>query len=259
MHKCHRLIQMKEEVFFDERHCAQECLQAIMLVHTKLNVIQRTIRIDKKKWPGGKEADLKPLGELLEAVGDLDLRNEVLTLVLGVEEQEDDTAALLAASAENAKKVRKYMKDIFYEAIDKKYGKGWGEVLFADPFFQDTLIPLVAWPGHRTRENLYILYCNFLRCPRFEEYQQRQVRVYCNFFPLSTRIVAHFCLTSPGQAKPEGPVPYEHIAEFGDSVLIQSDVDYSLGHNDENCLQYEQGIKMPHRISNLVLLATILL
>ena len=78
MHKCHRLIQMKEEVFFDERHCAQECLQAIMLVHTKLNVIQRTIRIDKKKWPTEEEADLKPLEDLLEAAGDLDLRNEVL-------------------------------------------------------------------------------------------------------------------------------------------------------------------------------------
>jgi hypothetical protein len=133
LHKCHMLINMKAEIFFDERHCAQECLKAIVFVHTKLDLLVRKINISGTTATEAT-ANLEPLEDLLEAVGKLDLCNQVLTLVLGAEEQEEA----------HAKKVREYMKGIFYEKIDKIYGKGWGEVLFADPFVQDTLIPLVA-------------------------------------------------------------------------------------------------------------------
>jgi hypothetical protein len=201
LHKCHMLIQMKEELFLDERHCAQACLEAIMFVHMKLDLLVRRIHIDGDGSPQTTAteatADLEPFEDLLQAVGALDLCNDELTLVL-------DAEALSDASA-HAKNVRDHMKDVFYDAIDKIYGKGWGEVLFADPFVQDTLIPLVAWPGHRTKEHLYFLYCDFLRCPRFREYQQRQVRVYCNFFPLSTRIVSHFLPDFARTGETRGP------------------------------------------------------
>jgi hypothetical protein len=107
------------------------------------------------------------------------------------------------------------------------------------------------------------LYCEtFLDGLRFREYQQRQVRVYCSFFPLSTRIVAHFCLTSPGQAKPEGPDPYDHIAKFGHDALYHSDVDHDLGYNPDNYLKYKQGMEKAAKHGangNLVLLATTML
>ena len=197
LHKCHMLIQMKEEIFFDERHCAQKCLEAIMFVHQKLDLLVRRIHINGSLQMTEATAALEPFEDLLIAVGKLDLCNDVLTLVL-------DAEASSAASA-HAKEVRDYMKGIFYNAIDKIYGKGWGEVLFADPFVQDTLIPLAEWPGRRTKEHLYFLYCDFLDCPLFGEYQERQVRVYCNFFPLSTRIVAQFLPDFARTGESRGP------------------------------------------------------
>ena len=218
-----------EETDTDERTCAEEYLRELMNVHEKLNGIERTMHIEEVKGTAELPADL---AEFVHAVGDLAVRYEVLTSLLRLSRTPERTITTL-----------NYMKGTFCDAIDKHYGEGSGAVLYDEPFVFDHLIPYCTLPGAGKEENLYSWYREtFIDGPHFRKYQQRQVRVYCNFFPLSTRTVAHFCLASSGQATQfTGSVPMLHTRKFSQKAKNLSDVDHDLGFNSENYPKYLQG------------------
>ena len=183
-----------------------------MDVYEKLGVIERNQNIRNNELGEPTEDEL---AEFVSAVRELAVRRVVMKLLLELSRTPPETDEVL-----------QYIERTFCDAMDPRLGKGSGAVLYNEPFLHH-LTSYCTLPGVGKQEHLDSWYqTTFIDGQNFCEYQQRQVRVYCNCFPLSTRTVSHFCLTSSGQATQfADSVPTHHTRKLSEKTMT-----YALTH-----------------------------